>query len=451
MAALHPRDGLRRKGDGIHHPFAPARLMKIAVIGSGISGLSAAWFLAARHEVTLYEQDGRVGGHTNTIEVPTANGTQPVDTGWIVYNGVNYPNLTALFGELGVKTRPTQMSFAVSIGEGRYEWKGSDNLLSVFAQPSNLFRPSHIRMLLEILKLNAKCTALLRAGTLPGGSLGEFLDTMGYSQRLRADYLLPMAGMIWSCSPKAAAEYPADDFMRFFDSHSLFTATQQPTWHTVIGGSHAYVKKLLASFKGALKLDARISGIRRAAEGGVWVATPDGEQRYDHVICATHSDQALRLLADASDAEREVLAGIPYSESRVVLHTDESFLPKRRAAWASWNYTHPVSEIHDERISGSYWMNLLQGIPGPVNYVVTLNPRREIPRERVIFDTVYHHPLYTAASRITHAHLPAIQGGGGLWWAGAWAGYGFHEDGLKSGLRAVQGIDSACLPSWTQL
>jgi len=169
------------------------------------------------------------------------------------------------------------------------------------------------------------------------------------------------------------------------------------------------------------------------------------------VVCATHSDQALRLLSDASDAEREVLAGIPYSESRVVLHTDDSFLPKRRAAWASWNYTHPVSEIHDQRISGSYWMNLLQHIPGPVNYIVTLNPQRPVASTKIIYDIVYHHPHYTAASKLTHAKLPTIQGRGGLWWAGAWTGYGFHEDGLKSGLRAVQGIDASCLPEWTAL
>lgn len=428
--------------------------MKIAVIGSGISGLSAAYFLAPKHEVTLFEQDGRVGGHTNTIEFTRPDGTPgAVDTGWIVYNGINYPNLTALFKQLGVATQPTSMSFAVSIGGGRYEWKGSDNVFTVFAQLSNLFRPSHIRMLLEILKLNKQCNALLKSGQLPSGSLGQFLDDMGYSQALRTDYLLPMAGMIWSCSPKAAAEYPADDFMRFFDSHSLFTATQQPTWHTVIGGSNTYVKKLLASFQGRLVLNAPVQGIRRdAAQGGVWLRMADGsEQHYDQVVCATHSDQALRLLTDASAAETEVLEGIPYSESRVILHTDESFLPKRRTAWASWNYTHPVSEIHDQRISGSYWMNLLQKIPGPVNYIVTLNPQREIPRAKIIYDTVYHHPLYTAASRITHAKLPAIQGHTGLWWAGAWTAYGFHEDGLKSGLRVVRGIDASCLPEWTVL
>ncbi len=425
--------------------------MNIAVIGSGISGLSAAYFLAARHTVTLFESEGRVGGHTNTIEVPlSGGGTQAVDTGWIVYNGINYPNLTALFRQLDVQTRPTSMSFGVSLGDGAYEWMGSDNLLTVFAQPSNLFSPRHIRMLLDILKLNKTCNALLKAGTLPGGSLGEFLAEAGFSPWLSSRYLLPMAGLIWSCSPKKAMEYPAADFMRFFDNHSLFTATDQPTWHTVIGGSHVYVKKLLGSFKGELKLNTPVQRIRRDG-AGVLLSTAAGEQRFDAVVCATHSDTTLKLLADADADERAVLGGIPYNESRCVLHTDESFLPRRRMAWASWNYTHPLDEVHDQPISGSYWMNKLQGIAGPVNYIVTLNPQREVAREKVLYDIVYHHPHYGPESVMTHQRLPEIQGKRAVWFAGAWTAYGFHEDGLKSGLRAVQEIDAACLPGWAVL
>jgi len=424
--------------------------MKIAVVGSGISGLSAASFLARRHDVTLYEQDGRCGGHTNTILVPTPEGPQPVDTGWIVYNGINYPNLTALFAELGVKTRPTSMSFGVSLGGGAYEWTGSDRLWTVFAQPSNLFRWKHVRMLLDILRLNRQANALLRSGALPEGSLGDYLREAGYSPELASRYLLPMAGLIWSCSPKKAMEYPAADFMRFFDSHSLFTATGQPVWHTVVGGSHQYLKKLLAVFPGRLRQNAPVTRLRRGA-AGVEVNTAAGTETYDRVVCATHSDQALALLADAAEDERAILAGIPYNESRCVLHTDESFLPRRRAAWASWNYLNDRDEVHDRPISGSYWMNLLQGIPGPVNYVVTLNPTREVPAERVLYQTVYHHPHYGAASVTTHRRLPEIQGRGGLWFAGAWTGYGFHEDGLRSGLRAVAGVDRDCLPAWASL
>ncbi len=425
--------------------------MNIAVIGSGISGLAAAHFLAARHQVTLFEAAGRVGGHTNTIEVPLSDGgTQPVDTGWIVYNGINYPNLTALFKQLDVQTRPTSMSFGVSLNDGAYEWMGSDNLLTVFAQPSNLFSPKHIRMLLDILKLNKTCNALLKAGTLPSGTLGEFLAAAGFSPWLASRYLLPMAGLIWSCSPKKAMDYPAADFMHFFDSHSLFTATAQPTWHTVIGGSHQYVKKLLAQFKGELKLNTPVTRLRRDG-AGVLISTAAGEQHYDAVVVATHSDTTLKLLADADANERAILAGIPYNESRCVLHTDESFLPKRRNAWASWNYTHPTDEVHDQPISGSYWMNQLQGIAGPVNYIVTLNPQREPLTDKVLYDVIYHHPHYGPESVMTHTRLPEIQGKRALWFAGAWTAFGFHEDGLKSGLRAVQGIDPSCLPSWTAL
>lgn len=424
--------------------------MKIGIIGAGISGLSAARCLSDRHEVTLLEQDSRVGGHTNTIVVKTPTGEQPVDTGWIVYNGVNYPNLTGLFHELDVPTRNTQMSFGVSLGDGAYEWKGSDNLFTVFAQWSNLFNPSHIRMLLDILRLNKQCNALLKSGQLPQGSLGEFLDAAGFSQELRSRYLLPMAGMIWSCSPRKATEYPAADFMRFFDSHGLFTTTDQPQWKTVIGGSHVYVKKMLKTLKAEVRLNAGVRALRRDG-AQVMVMSATGVERFDKVICATHSDTALALLTDANTQEREILSGIPYNESRCILHTDESFLPKRRAAWASWNYTHARDEIHDERISGSYWMNLLQGIPGPTQYIVTLNPTREVPRDKILYETIYHHPHYGAGSVLTHEKLHYIQNMNGIVWAGAWCGYGFHEDGLRAGLHAVAQLDRECVPAWARI
>jgi predicted NAD/FAD-binding protein len=421
--------------------------LKIAVIGSGIAGLASAHCLQRRHEVTLYEQDGRAGGHTNTVIV---DGATPVDTGWIVYNALNYPNLTALFAELGVRTRPTQMSFAVSLGDGAYEWKGSDNLLSVFAQPSNLLRPAHWRLIAGILRLNRTCRALLRGPRLPAGSLGEFLDAQRFGPELRSRYLLPMAGLIWSCSPRQAAQYPAADFMRFFEAHGLFTTLDQPTWRTVVGGSRTYVARLLERFAGRLRLAQPVRRLRRDGDGMV-VTSDAGDERYDRVVCATHADQALALLDDADALEARVLGGIPYTESRCVLHTDESWLPRRRAAWASWNYLHARDEVHDGRICGSYWMNLLQGLPGPANYIVTLNPPREVARDKVLYETTYTHPLYTAAAVDTHALLPAIQGRRGMAWAGAWCGYGFHEDGLVAALRAVQALDPACLPAWATL
>jgi predicted NAD/FAD-binding protein len=238
--------------------------------------------------------------------------------------------------------------------------------------------------------------------------------------------------------------------MRFFESHSLFTATQQPTWHTVIGGSHQYLKPLLAGFRGRLRLSTPVRALQRDATG-VTVKLDGSEERYEQVICATHSDQALGLLSDADAVERTILGGIPYNASRCVLHTDESFLPRRRTAWASWNYLNDRDEVHDRPISGSYWMNRLQGIPGPVNYIVTLNPVREIPRDKILYDTLYHHPHYGPSSVMTHERLGEIQNRRRVWFAGAWTQYGFHEDGLKSGLRAVRGVDAACLPAWAVL
>ncbi len=425
--------------------------MKIAVIGSGISGLIAADLLSQKHEVTLFESDDRVGGHTNTIPVSLPDGSvQPVDTGWIVYNGINYPNLTALFAELGIQTRDTSMSFGVSLGDGAYEYMGSDHIWTVFAQPSNLLSWTHIRMLIDILRLNARCRKILTSGQLPEGSLGEFLDQSGLSPKMASRYLLPMAGLIWSCSPRQAMAYPAADFMRFFDSHSLFTATQQPTWRTVIGGSNQYIKPILARFKGELRLSTEVTAIQRD-DAEVVIKTPVNQQAFDQVICAAHADQTLKILEDTDEVERTLLQGIPYGASRCVLHTDESFLPRRRAAWASWNYINDVDEVHDRPISGSYWMNKLQGIPGEVNYIVTLNPAREIPSGKILYDTVYEHPQYGPASVITHARLAEIQGHRRTWFAGAWTQYGFHEDGLKSGLRAVRGIDDRCLPDWAVL
>lgn len=436
--------------------------MHIAVVGSGISGLVAAWRLSQCHDVTLFEQDDRVGGHTHTVQVPLPSGdTQAVDTGWIVYNGVNYPNLAAMFDEFGVVTRPTRMSFGVSLGGGAYEYMGSDRLWTVFAQPSNLMRAAHLRMLVDILRLNARCRQLLRSGDLPAGTLGEFLESLDLSPDVAARYLLPMAGLIWSCSPRKAMEYPAADFMRFFDSHSLFTATQQPVWRTVVGGSDRYIAPLMAAYRGRLQRRTPVHTIRREPDG-VHLHCADGVARFDAVVCAAHSDEALAMLGPHADPlEREVLSGIPYDASRCVLHTDARFLPRRRAAWASWTYLNDevdgrgpcdfVREVHDRPISGSYWMNGLQGIGGPVNYVVTLNPSREIAPEKILLDTVYRHPHYGPRSVATHRDLPRIQGRGGLWFAGAWTRYGFHEDGLASGLRAVRGIDPSCLPAWAVL
>jgi predicted NAD/FAD-binding protein len=305
-------------------------------------------------------------------------------------------------------------------------------------------------LLRDILALNARCRALLRQDALPQASLGEFLDAQGFGRELRSRYLLPMAGLIWSCSPAEAAEYPAADFIRFFDAHGLFTTMDQPRWSTVVGGSQVYVRRLLRQFSGELRLATPVHAIARRPDG-VHLRSATGEARFDAVICAVHADQALRMIGDADADERAVLGGIPYTRSRCVLHTDRSFLPRRRFAWASWNYRHPRDEVHREPISGSYWMNRLQGIAGDTPYIVTLNPHRPIADGRVLYETEYEHPFYGPASVATHRGLPAIQGRGGLWWAGAWTGFGFHEDGLRSALNVVARLDPLCLPVWAAL
>lgn len=420
--------------------------MNIAVVGSGIAGLACAYLLQRRHDVTLFEADTRLGGHSNTVFVPTAQGEQPVDTGFIVFNACNYPNLTALFHELDVATQEASMSFSVSLGNGALEWKGSDNLFTVFAQPRNLFRISHWRMLADILRLNRRARALLASGESVAGSLGDFLARERFGAALASRYLLPMAGMIWSCSPRQAADYPAEDFLRFFEAHGLLTATRQPQWRSVVGGSQVYVKKIRERLQGGIRIASPVRQLRREA-GAVSVSTAAGSERFDAVVSACHADQALRLLADASALECRVLGGIPYvAQRKVVLHTDDSFMPRRRRAWASWNYLHPRDEVHDQDISGSYWMNPLQSIPGPRDYFVTLNPRAPIAPEKILYETRYEHPFYSAAAAQTHRLLPQIQGRAGIWWAGAWCGYGFHEDGLKSALRVARAF--GCAPAW---
>ncbi len=425
--------------------------MKIAVIGSGISGLIAADLLSQRHQVVLFEKEDRVGGHTNTILLPReVGGSLPVDAGWIIHHGFNNPNLTALLSELGVQTRNADMSFSVSLGNGAYEYKRGARFWSLLTQPSNLLSWTHLRMLMDVLRLRARCLKIFRNGESPTGSLGEFLETAGLSPALASRYVLPMAGMIWNCSPLQASDYPAADFMRFFQLHFWSGARRQPTWRTVIGGSNQYIKPILSRFKGELRTATPVISIKRN-ENDVIVRTNVNQQAFDQVICATHSDQTLKLLSRLSKSEHDILSGVPYSASRCVLHTDERFLPKRRAAWASLNYLNELDEVHDRPISGSYWINRLQGISGGPNYIVTLNPRHEIPPQKILYQTIYEHPLYGPASVETRSRLPEIQGRRRTWFAGAWTQFGFHEDGLTSGLRVVNGIDKACMPTWAAL
>ena len=416
--------------------------MKIAVIGSGISGIAAAHYLSARHEVVLLEQESRLGGHTSTVIA----GGPPIDTGFIVCNPLNYPNFYRFLDELGVARQDADMSLGVSVENGRVEWAGDENLLKIFAQPALMFSPAHLRMLLAVMRFNKLVKALLANNQLPDITLGEFLDRHRFPLALKVRYVAAMAGPIWSTSTRGVMEFPFPFFARFFDAHGLLNVYERPQWQTVTGGAKTYLEKFRARFRGEIRLGAPVRRLRRSTDG-----VDVDETRYDAVVCATHSDQALALLTDASSAEHAVLGGIRYTENTAWLHTDEGLMPKRRFAWSSWNALLVRDALSDDPIGVSYWMNQLQRLPGRTHYFVSLNPPRPPRPETVLYQTVYQHPQYNPAAVAAQARLEQIQGSGRLWWCGAWTRYGFHEDGFSSGLRAVKGIDGTCLPGWASL
>lgn len=425
--------------------------MKIAVIGSGISGLGAAHYLSRRHEVSLFEASARIGGHTNTVEVDDGRGGKlAIDTGFIVCNPVNYPNFYPFLDELGVARQNTDMSLGVSVDNGRVEWAGDENLAKIFAQPSLMLSPEHIRMLLAVLRFNKEVKQLITEDRLPDITLGEFLDRGHYPMSLRVRYVAAMAGPIWSTSTRGVMAFPFPFFARFFDSHGLLNVYERPQWQTITGGSRVYVDKLLAGFRGQVRANTPVQALQRDHEG-VSVFTAGGETRFDAVICATHGDQSLSLLRDADDDEREVLRCIRYAGNHAWLHTDVSLMPRRRLAWSAWNALLARDTLSDEPIGVSYWMNRLQNLPGRTPYIVSLNPPHEPRAATVLYHTRYEHPLYDTQTVAAQQRLPAIQGRRRTWWAGAWTRYGFHEDGFTSGLRAVAGIDRDCLPGWARL
>ena len=414
--------------------------MRIAVVGTGISGLAAAWLLRRHAQVTVYEQNPCAGGHTHTFRVP---GGPAVDTGFIVFNERNYPHLTALFQHLGVVSQATDMSFAASIGGGRVEYAG-DNLNTLFAQRRNLFAPPHWRMLRDILRFNRDARRALRSGLAPELTLGQFILQGGYGDELSRRYLLPMAAAIWSCPVGAMLKFPAASFLRFFENHGLLDLMDRPRWRTVTGGSHEYVKKLLAALGDCVRLDTPVTGLRRVGAGvRIWDAK-GGVADYDQVVMAVHADQVLPLLAGASRAERKIFNAFEYQDNRVVLHSDPALMPKRRGVWAAWNYLSDEVVDGKARVSVSYWMNRLQRLSGDKDYFVSLNPLTE-PKD-VIFETTYAHPVFTREAMQAQAGLAAIQGVDRIWFCGAWSGYGFHEDGLRSAVQVAQGL--GCAVPW---
>lgn len=415
----------------------PQGRQQIAVIGTGISGMSAAWLISQRHDITVYEQDRRAGGHSNTVRVPTRDGVIPVDTGFIVYNEATYPNLKALFAHLGVPTQPSDMSFAVSLANGDLEYSGG-NLAGLFAQPRNLLRPRFWSMLTDLQRFYREAPRQLAMIDQVETTLGDYLDAGGYGAPFRHDHLLPMAGAIWSASPRAILDYPAAAFIRFHENHGLLRIRNRPQWRTVTGGSRAYVATLTRSFADRIRLSCGAAAITRTPRGVCVTDRTGGNALYDQVVIATHADQALALLANPTPAEQRILGAFHYSCNRTLLHADPSLMPKRRAVWSSWNYIGDDEAAARECPMVTYWMNRLQSIAGDTQLFVTLNPRRE--PDHILHEETYEHPQFDTAALAAQRQLWSLQGRSGLWFAGSYFGAGFHEDGLQAGLAVAEAL-----------
>jgi predicted NAD/FAD-binding protein len=415
--------------------------LDVAVIGSGIAGMSCAWLLSQRHRVTVYEAEERLGGHTNTIGTLTSEGMLGIDTGFIVYNEKTYPNLTALFEHLGVETQPSEMSFAVSRDSGRFEYAGTD-LGGLFAQRRNLVRPRFWAMMRDLLRFYRQAPRDMAMMEAEGLSLGTYLDRNHYGAAFQHDHLLPMASAIWSTPTLSVRDYPAAAFVTFCTNHGLLQITDRPVWRVVTGGSKRYIDRLMAPVSGPVHLGRRISAVRRVA-GAVLVADALGDVRqHDHVVIATHAPQALAMLSDADAEESRLLGAFGSTRNLAVLHTDESLMPRRRRAWSSWNFI----EDGDSPPFLTYWMNRLQSLPGETQYFVTLNPPRA-PRPGTLLHTEqYSHPLFDQAAVAAQRSLWSIQGMRRTWFCGAWFGAGFHEDGLQSGLAVAEALGGVRRP-----
>jgi predicted NAD/FAD-binding protein len=427
--------------------------VKIAVIGAGISGLSCAWRLSRSHEVTLYEANDYLGGHTHTVMVELDSIAAPVDTGFLVFNHRTYPNLVRLFDELGVATAKSDMSFSARIlgpafSHGELEWAGTD-LNSVFAQRRNLLSPRFLRMLADILRFNRQATQLASKddAALADVSLGSFIERHGYSTMFRDAYLLPMAAAIWSCPTGEMLAFPVATFIRFCHNHGLLQVSDRPQWYTVVGGGREYVKKLATAIT-VVKCAEPVRAVTRAGApgSGVKVQSATTTQHFDEVVLACHSDQARAVLADISDAEDSLLSAVRYQPNHAILHTDSTVLPRRRRAWAAWNYQyapHPAGAAKPEQslVCVHYLINKLQPVPFKRPLILSLNPFERPPAASIVQEFDYAHPVFDAAAIAAQTRLGSIQGVRHTWFCGAWNGYGFHEDGLKSGLAVAAAIE----------
>jgi predicted NAD/FAD-binding protein len=413
--------------------------VRVAIIGSGIAGLGCAWLLRQQGcEVSLFEANDYLGGHTHTVDVALDGINAPVDTGFLVYNDRTYPKLIALFDELGITSAPSTMSFSVRSDLGLVEWAGTD-LGSLFAQPRNAFRPKFWRMLGDLLRFNRETTAMHLEDRIYDVTVGEFLDAGNYSVPFREWYLLPMAAAIWSVPERDVLDFPLPTFIRFCHHHGLLQISGRPQWRTVVGGARTYVDRIVAVLSD-VRLSSPVRRVRRRLDS-VEVSTDSVHgERFDQVVLACHSEQALSLLADASGEEARLLRSIRYQANRVLLHTDTRLMPRRRRAWAAWNYIAPVDIAAGNPVAVSYWLNRLQPLPFQTPLMITLNPPFEPRPGTLIAEFEYSHPMVKGVSETAQQRLAHLQGEQRTWYAGAWMGHGFHEDGLASAHLVAEGI-----------
>lgn len=419
--------------------------LNVAVVGSGVAGLSAAWLLAQKHSVTLFEADHRLGGHAHTADAPGDHGPVPVDTGFIVYNEANYPNFTALLAHLGVPSLNADMSLSVSLDDGAFEYS-SFGLGGVFAQKRNLLSPRFWRLLLDIerfFRTAPRDLEMLEAQATP---LDAYLQAKGYGDAFRDDHLLPQAAAIWSTPLDQIGAYPAASLIRFFQNHGMMSIVGRGLWRTVDGGSRAYVSKLVAAFQGEVRKGVRVAGVRRDANGVELRLAGGSRERFDQVVMATHGDTALALLDDPSAEEKRLLGCFRYSRNMIALHTDTVLMPKRRRAWTSWNHIGRRAAPGEGAVT--YWMNRLQSLDAAPDLFVTLNPNKEIAADKLIKTEVYDHPLFDAGAIAAQQEIWDLQGARRTWFCGSYLGHGFHEDALQSGLAVAEQLGGVRRP-WT--
>lgn len=418
---------------------------RIAIIGAGISGLSCAWLLKRHgHEVALFERDNRLGGHSNTVDISTSAGTLAVDTGFIVFNERCYPNLVALFDLLKVDSLATDMSFGVSLDGGRLEYSGSNSPTTLFAQKRNFLRPRFWKMLADLLRFYHSSPQWM-VGLPDTLTLGELLQREGFGEGFRDDHLLPMGAAIWSTPVEQMLAYPAKTFLRFCDNHGLLQLKDRPAWRTVAGGSRNYVQRLADNLNGCINTGSDIARIERFDEGVDLVAGNGQRQRFDHVVLACHADQALALLDTPSAQEQALLGAFRYEDNTAILHRDPQLLPRRRRVWSSWNYMGD-SRQQGTKVSVSYYMNTLQHLPCPEPIVVSLNPLKAPQQELVYREFNYQHPVFDSAALSAQPELWTLQGKQRSWFCGSYFGYGFHEDGIQSGLAVAEALGGGARP-----